>query len=1772
MSEETFQTLGISIEPRVRGIEKALQRIESQTRGTFNNVRKNAEVGAVGIERAFARADARVGAFAGSISRNLVPSMSAIVAALGTRQLAQLADTWTDLTSRVNLAAGSMDKGREVMGRLSEMARRTYSSLEKTAESFISNSSALKELGYSTSQQLDYTEALNNALVISAAKGQRAETVMNALAKAMAGGKLQGENLNTVIQQGGRVAEALAAGLGVGVNRLRDLGAAGKITSRDVFSALTSQMEQLRIEAEAMPATIADGAQLLRNAMLEYVGKADSAAGISAKVSQALVIMADNFDKTADAGLQLAGIIAGALIGRSLIGLTQRLALSTTALVSFTRALTAARSVAGLSAAMTGLGAVAGPAGMIIGGAVVASLIAFSSRSDDAAASARTYAEALEEVRSKAAEAADAIEKTADAIDSKAINVLSGGLKEGAADLANTVDTIRTEIAMTVAIFRSLDLPIVTDEQLSQLDALAAGLNVTHESAAETEQKLYALANSNPHFQKLADDLSPLLERIRDAIAAVDLLQTKLDTATRDPRIDAYRSYGESRQAARELERAANEYEREQLRRASLTKDALALEQEIAKVRLAAEKEGVKLSEERLTKIAKANLAGDAARSAEGRTKERASEFERLSKNIEKSTRAMMAENDAVRGLDPTMADFTLRLEKARIETELLMAAQEDGLPITAALRANIERLAAAYAAASAESGQIASIQDKSAKAAESRMGSLVDLAAEFGQRMGAAFAEPLREGEYFFDRIAKLIGELGDMLTSTFKLDWKEFFGLSSPTQIAAQVARSFPVVPAGPSPSSPAGGALAASGMQTYVPRAVASIEKTSNAFLRLVRRAEGTAGANGYNTTLGYGAFTGGATNLTGMTLDQIDAMQTRMLRHPNNHYNSSAAGAYQIVRTTLRGLRQELGLSGSQLYTPELQDRLGLHLAQRRGASVSGLRNEWEGLRRIDGGTILDAFSGSGRMPVAANQNVPQIQVAAPAATAPAIPATENWGSAPAGAGKAGNMAMAGLGALLSGFSSGYQSQDPGMGALTGLLGGIGSGSPIGMVAGLIGGLIGGFIGLQKAIQEAQEQIKSMATEIDNFVSVGTGEGFSAIRSTLVDYNKQAEEYIKLASKARDPKTVQRVVDAQVEFYNQMARDFKAGFEGVIYSLSSGQGLSGAFVDAQNGILDLREELKSFIADTAYIYGNTSKQVERAKNASREYLISLLGVSDEMSEIGTRLQELEGIASVMKATLKDLGMSTKAATKAMRSELIESIRELRTDLLDDINRSILSLYDKGYINEMSDAVKKFNERIRDMRALGIKADTAHLELALTLGNIAVQAGLSAEELEKFGIAAKLSGDMIAKATEAMNIAKARTAIDEHYALVNNLLGVWKNFIKGIEEYITGLNLNESLSTLSATEQLEEARKEYERVLELARGGDQDAMGNLQGAASTYLEKASGFWASGEEYAAIFREVKSGLSGVKDTAANQVVTSEQALVEARTQVGWLQAQNDNLVSLNDATNDLMAAIETYLGEGGSFSGTMISAMVEMITAAQQQVSATNIVASSIQLVSKSVQAVADALLVSAGKKSGGSGGKTVQDRANLEALNPGLYSILGGNEKRYAAAKTEFNQRGFLQKMGDWLGGRSDWESWLRHWANQRGYSAGGWTGALPINAVAGVTHGQEYVVKAPYAAQYRNVLEGINAGNGLGVAMRMPELATSLSTKPVNDNGEVVSELRNIVTEVRNTARVQVDVGEHTTKSFKQEIASLKQENQRLRKAMQFAGLISSDRAA
>ncbi len=138
-----------------------------------------------------------------------------------------------------------------------------------------------------------------------------------------------------------------------------------------------------------------------------------------------------------------------------------------------------------------------------------------------------------------------------------------------------------------------------------------------------------------------------------------------------------------------------------------------------------------------------------------------------------------------------------------------------------------------------------------------------------------------------------------------------------------------------------------------------------RRASSLLDLLGQTEGTDRGRGYNETLGYGRYTNGDVDLVNMTLGDIDKLQSSMLKHPDNSFNSSALGRYQIVQRTMRNLKKQMGLTDDMKFTPELQDKMAMRLLKQRGLDkwlagersdesfMNNLAREWASLPTSNG---------------------------------------------------------------------------------------------------------------------------------------------------------------------------------------------------------------------------------------------------------------------------------------------------------------------------------------------------------------------------------------------------------------------------------------------------------------------------------------------------------------------------------------------------------------------------------------------------------------------------------------------------------------------------------------------------------------------------------------------------------------------------------------------------------------------------------------------------
>ncbi len=154
--------------------------------------------------------------------------------------------------------------------------------------------------------------------------------------------------------------------------------------------------------------------------------------------------------------------------------------------------------------------------------------------------------------------------------------------------------------------------------------------------------------------------------------------------------------------------------------------------------------------------------------SGSGKSKRtRKDEYERDVQRVMEHTAALVAETEAQRQLNPLINDYGFAAEKARMERDLLTAAENAGKEITPQLRAEIAMLAEQYALAGAESAKLADEQDQLRESMEDMQELGKDVLGGFIQDMmnGQSAAESLKNA---LAKVADKLIEIG--LSSVFK------------------------------------------------------------------------------------------------------------------------------------------------------------------------------------------------------------------------------------------------------------------------------------------------------------------------------------------------------------------------------------------------------------------------------------------------------------------------------------------------------------------------------------------------------------------------------------------------------------------------------------------------------------------------------------------------------------------------------------------------------------------------------------------------------------------------------------------------------------------------------------------------------------------------------------------------------------------------------------------------------------------------------------------
>jgi tape measure domain-containing protein len=231
------------------------------------------------------------------------------------RSIQQTVDSLTSYENRIRLVSDSAEELNQIQAELFRVARDTRSEFNSTADVYARVALSIRELGIAQSETLQFTESLNQAVILSGASAREANAALVQLGQGLASNRLSGDELRSVLEQLPFVADIIAKSLGATRGELREMGRAGVLTGETVLKAFReARVEIAEKFAQTIP-TIAQAFNVFNAEWLTLVDAVDDATGASESVARAIISVAHNMDVLVGSVLTLTGALAGLSLG-----------------------------------------------------------------------------------------------------------------------------------------------------------------------------------------------------------------------------------------------------------------------------------------------------------------------------------------------------------------------------------------------------------------------------------------------------------------------------------------------------------------------------------------------------------------------------------------------------------------------------------------------------------------------------------------------------------------------------------------------------------------------------------------------------------------------------------------------------------------------------------------------------------------------------------------------------------------------------------------------------------------------------------------------------------------------------------------------------------------------------------------------------------------------------------------------------------------------------------------------------------------------------------------------------------------------------------------------------------------------------------------------------------------------------------------------------------------------------------------------------------------
>lgn len=180
-----------------------------------------------------------------------------------------VSDKFASIKARIDLINDGSQSTASIMDKVYQASERSRGSYTDMLDSVAKLNMLAKDSFSSNDEAIRFVEQLNMQFKLSGAQVGEVSSAMTQLTQAMAAGRLQGDEFNSIMENAPMLAQAISQEMGVPIGQLKQLGSEGKITADVIKSALFNSADETQAKFNEMPMTFQEVGQQLSNAMFQ---------------------------------------------------------------------------------------------------------------------------------------------------------------------------------------------------------------------------------------------------------------------------------------------------------------------------------------------------------------------------------------------------------------------------------------------------------------------------------------------------------------------------------------------------------------------------------------------------------------------------------------------------------------------------------------------------------------------------------------------------------------------------------------------------------------------------------------------------------------------------------------------------------------------------------------------------------------------------------------------------------------------------------------------------------------------------------------------------------------------------------------------------------------------------------------------------------------------------------------------------------------------------------------------------------------------------------------------------------------------------------------------------------------------------------------------------------------------------------------------------------------------------------------------------------------